>query len=453
MNTLSSPSLKSLWKISLPLMISAFATLFMLFVDRYFLASYSLDALNASTKAGTLAWAFAGGFSMITAISEALVAQYNGAKIQYKIGIPVWQTIWIALVSIIFFVPTAIWLKDFFFIGSKYAHLEKIYFSILMLSGPVYALFIALGGFYIGRGKTKIILFLAVGANIVNIILDKILIFGIKDLISPMGIKGAAIATCTGNLFQAIILLICFLHKKNIVFGNYKYKIDIPTLKKCFSIGIPQAIFYFLEIFGWAIFYQIMSTISEIHITISSLCHSMIILLFFFIDGIYKGTLTICGNLIGSAQHDKVKILLKNAIKIIGVFCLFFSIFFIIYPHLLLDNLPGHLKQIVGNNPYILKIPLIYTLIYLFFEGIRWVLAAILGASGDTLFLMIYGTFSIWIFLIAPIYFFVKKYTLSPNIAWMIAFIYSFLLSGIYLIRFIQGKWKKINILPEKEIL
>lgn len=76
-------SIRELFSISLPLMISSLAALFMIFTDRIFLARYSLDSLNASVNAGTMAWALMSGFSMITAMSEVFVAQYNGAK-QYE---------------------------------------------------------------------------------------------------------------------------------------------------------------------------------------------------------------------------------------------------------------------------------------------------------------------------------------------------------------------------------
>ena len=68
-------SLRELWAISSPLMISTLAMLFMIFTDRIFLAHYSIGALNASVNAGTLAWAFISGIGMITAMSEVFVAQ------------------------------------------------------------------------------------------------------------------------------------------------------------------------------------------------------------------------------------------------------------------------------------------------------------------------------------------------------------------------------------------
>ena len=83
-------------------MISAFASMLMIFTDRLFLAHYSIEALNAAVASGTLAWAFMAGIGMITAMSEIFVARYNGAA-QYKLlGVPVWQMLWISLFSLLF---------------------------------------------------------------------------------------------------------------------------------------------------------------------------------------------------------------------------------------------------------------------------------------------------------------------------------------------------------------
>ncbi|MCI0618045.1 MATE family efflux transporter, partial [bacterium] len=149
-------SIRELWKISLPLMISTLASLFMIFTDRIFLAHYSIEALNASVNSGTFAWALMAGIGMITAMAEVFVAQYNGARHYKRLGVPVWQMVWFALFSTFFFLPIAIWGAPAIFGGDRYADLEIGYFRLLMIFSPGYALMMALSGFFIGRGKTKV---------------------------------------------------------------------------------------------------------------------------------------------------------------------------------------------------------------------------------------------------------------------------------------------------------
>ncbi|MBU6446039.1 MAG: MATE family efflux transporter, partial [Verrucomicrobia bacterium] len=140
-------SIRELWKISLPLMISSLASLFMIFTDRIFLAHYSIEALNASVTSGTFAWALMAGVGMITCMSEVFVAQYNGARHFKRLGVPVWQMVWFALFSVLFFFPLAIWGAPLIFGADRYADLEISYFRLLMLFSPAYALLMAFSGF------------------------------------------------------------------------------------------------------------------------------------------------------------------------------------------------------------------------------------------------------------------------------------------------------------------
>lgn len=445
-------SIRELWAISLPLMISTLATLFMIFTDRIFLAHYSVDALNASVNAGTLAWGLMAGVGMVAAMSEVFVAQYNGAGFFKKLGVPVWQMVWFAALSALFFVPMAIWGGGAIFGGDLYANLEIQYFRLLMLFAPSYSLMMAFSGFFIGRGKTKMLIWLAIIANFINIFLDWALIFGVGP-IPEMGIQGAAIATCLGYLFEAIVLGYFFLGKENREkFGANQWKIHWPEMKKCCRIGFPQGIFYALEIFGWAVFYWMMTDLGETHITISSICQSFAILLSFFYDGLSRGAAAVAGNLMGAKRFHLVPKVLKSGFILLCLFSLVTASILMIAP---IDTVHFLFSQ--GADPLTqdaLKTCMIFAFTYVFFDGVRWLFSGLLSAAGDTLFLLITGSLSVWLFLLAPIYFFVVQQNLSVEYAWGLTVIYAALFFGIYALRFAQGAWKKIDLLsntPNRE--
>ena len=444
-------SIRELWTISLPLMISTLASLFMIFTDRIFLAHYSIEALNASVNSGTFAWALMAGVGMITAMSEVFVAQYNGARNYKRIGIPVWQMVWFAVFSILFFLPMAIWGADAIFGTDRYADLEIGYFRILMIFSPGYALMMAFSGFFIGRGKTKMMIWLAILANLTNIVLDRALIFGIPGVIPEMGIQGAAIATCFGYLFESVVLGYFFLKKENREqFGAGCWQINWKEMRKCCRIGFPQGVFYSLEVFGWAVFYWLMTDLGEKHITISSICQSFTILLSFFSDGLSRGAAAVAGNFIGSQRQALVKKVLKSGFILICLFSVSTLLVFIVDPVdtaklLFIENLdPGYQVS--------LKICMVFAFTYIFFEGLRWVLSGLLIAAGDTLFLLVAGSLSVWVFLLAPIYWIVVRQHLPVEYAWGLTILYAALFLAIYWIRFNYGSWQKINLInPEQQ--
>jgi MATE family multidrug resistance protein len=452
-------SIKELLIVSLPLMISALASLLMIFVDRCFLARYSLVALNASVNSGTLAWAFMGGYGMLTVMSCVFVAQLNGAKNYDKIGKSVWQMIYLAILSVFFFIPLA-YMGYLFFQDPKYGNYQIEYFKYLMLFSPFYPIYTALSGFFIGRGKTKVLILAAIFANLINAVLDYLLIFGIKNFIPAYGIKGAAVATSIGTIFQALILAILFFRKKNIdKFKTTDYKIDFFLIKKCFRVGFPPAIFFTLEMVGWAVFFIMMTKISEMHITVSSICQSIIILLSFFFDGLHRGVSALAGNFIGSKKIELINKLVKASLKLLVMFTVIVSIFLIIDLKIVIDLLtPKDIDdkiiflQKASNSSFYstLKTCFYFVFVYLFFEGIRWIFSGLLTAAGDTLFLLLAGSLSVWIFLLLPIYFIVVRFTLNVEIAWLLAAMYAIILSAIYFLRFKNGKWKNIKLIDEK---
>lgn len=443
-------SIRELWKISLPLMISTLASLFMIFTDRIFLAHYSIEALNASVTSGTFAWALMAGAGMITCMSEVFVAQYNGARHYKRLGLPVWQMVWFALFSILFFFPMAIWGAPLIFGEDRYANLEIGYFRLLMFFSPAYALLMAFSGFFIGRGKTKVMIWLAILANLINITLDRILIFGIPGIVPEMGIEGAAIATCFGYLFESAVLGYLFLKKENREhFGAANWKFNSKEMKKCLRVGCPQGVFYALEVFGWAMFYWMMTDLGEKHITLSSICQTFTILLSFFADGLSRGSAAVAGNLIGSKRQHLVPKVLKSGFILVCLFSVATSAIFMFDPVDTVKVLFIHDLDPAFQSS--MNICMIFAFAYIFFEGLRWLFSGLLIAAGDTLFLLLAGSVSVWVFLLAPVYWIVVKQNLPIEYAWGLTVIYAAIFFAVYWLRFKSGSWQKIDLIAQAE--
>lgn len=461
-NQFEKGSLKTLLKVSLPLMVSYLSLFTMMFVDRAFLAQYSTEALNACVKSGTLAWAVNLGWLTLAAMAEIFVAQYNGAKSYGKLGTPVWQMLWLALFSIAFLIPMGMWGSDLLYgVGS----LSNTYFRWSLFFGPFYVATAALSAFYIGQGKTMIITLLAIIGNTVNIILDPIFIFGIPGKFPSMGIKGAAIATGFGVMFQAVVLFCMFLSKRNREDkGSMSWRLDPSAFFRCLKVGISPALFITFELLGWAIFYQMMSMISEQHIFVAGVCQSIFLLFVFFGCGLEKGSAAIAGNFIGAGKLDEVYRLMRSGMKLIACFALVVGFFMVIYPDFLVNwfiksnyALKGesmmHVKaaatQLVQAK-VLIRTGLFYIFFYLIFEKLRWLLSGILTAAGDTFFMMVSGSTCVWLGMVLPTYLFVVRPAASVTLSFIIWLVYSALATSIFFVRFLQGKWKNLKIIEEE---
>lgn len=445
-------SIRELWKISFPLMLNSFSVMFMLFIDRLLLAKFSTAAFNAAVNATTLGWGFMAAWIVLAGIAEVFVAQYNGAGEKNKLGEPVWQMIWLSLASIFFFFPMSFWGPEFFYGAGNQHYLEKQYFSIMMLFAPVFPLYSALCSFYIGQGKTLLITFLSLAANIVNAILDYILIFGIEGWIPSLGITGAAIATSIGGVFEVVVLGFCFLSEKtHETFGTRNYSFSLTSMWQCIKVGLPGAVFVGIEIFGWACFYLIMTMLGESYITIAGICQSVAILFFFLAEGISKAVTAIAGNLIGAKRAFIIDKVLYSGFRLHILF--FFGFLFLYY----LSN-DFVIRQFMSDKDFAsielrssAAICLFFMIVYLLFEGIRMLYSGILTAAGDTYFLLVAGSLSVWVLMVLPNY--LLMIGEKANIEWYIGtwIFYSILAAAIYHWRYIKGHWQTMVIIQNRE--
>lgn len=459
---MKSGNVKELWRVSFPMMVSFMSMMAMIFVDRIFLAYLSTDALNAAVQSGTLAWAFILGWVTLVTMSEVFVAQFNGAKKFKKLGQPVWQMIWVCLFSYIFFMPMAIWGAKWFYGGSPETEMQLLYFRYLMFAGPTFALIPAIGGFFIGQGKTRIMQWLAILGNLVNVVLDPIFIFGIDGFFPSMGIVGAAIATTIGEIIQVVILIAIFLKKQNRdEYNTTDIKLRPNLMSKCIRTGIPPAIFVSLEVVAWALFYYLMTLISPSHILVASVVQSILLLFLFFGLGMEKGAIALTGNFIGAGTHDKVFNVLRSSITLVSIYFAIACLFLIVVPDPLINwffNNPSAIEHGSAVTSAVdlnevkqsIRIGLIFLVFYLSFENLRWSINGMLTAAGDTLFLLITGSLSVWMLMILPTYFFVVLPKASIIYAFIIWLIYSALACLFVYLRLLSGSWKKKQLIDQE---
>lgn len=441
-------SLKELLHVSFPLMLSSLSVLMMIFVDRVFMLNYSVQAFNAVVNASTLGWSFIVGWLVLGSISEVFVAQYNGSGKQHKLGEPVWQMLWAALFSIILFVPLGLYGGSYLFNAGYDMQMQLDYFRWMMIFGFSFPMYGALCGFFIGQGKVVVVTTLAVLANFVNGILDYILIYGIEGWVPSFGVNGAAVATCSSQLFQAIVLFGLFLSSNNRrSYNTDDYLFKWGPFKDCLRIGVPSAACVFTEILAWAVYYQMMTEASPLHITVAGISQSLIVVLYFFSEGLSKGVIAIVGNLIGGKKFGIIPKVISTAALLNGLFfiAIFIPLTFFteqVFELFLIGKAEVEILQ-YGN-----ALPLCLAMVsfYMLFEGFRMIYAGVLTAAGDTKFLMITGATMIWIFVILPVKILIIDGKGSIELSQLITTIYAAIIFATVYWRYLRGNWQKITI-------
>jgi len=360
---------------------------------------------------------------------EVFVAQFNGSGHWRFIGGAVWQMIWFSLFTGLIFIPVGLFLNTMFYLPHS---LEAEYFKWIMCFGALQPFSCALTTFFVGRGRIKWVVVLTLFAMLLNIILDQLLIFGTDFWIPALGVKGAVIASCTSLSFQSIVLMIFFLRKHNRKeFGTNNWKFNLKDFWKFCRITAPPAVLYNMELIGWSVFYFLMTNAGHMHITVASICQSLILLFSFIGDGLCRGVSVIVNNLVGSGKNKLVQNVLKSSFYALLTIFVLQAIALSIKPNIFIKTYLSDYAELQLFSSS-LETCLFFVLIFLLFQGIQWTVAGILYAYGETLFVMTAGTFAMWACLILPEYFLVVKKGFSPHFAWGIVVLYSLSTTLLY---------------------
>lgn len=437
----------AVFRIAFPLMLVALTSNMMLFVGRMVLAKYDIHTMNAAASSMLVCSIFQIAGLSITTIAEIFVGQHNGAGNLKQVPNAVWQMIWFSLALTIIFVPIALFGCEFL-IAEKFKALGARYFEITMLSGFLVPLLGALASFFIGTGQSSSLIVSSVIANSVNVGLNIALVFGVENLIPPMGASGAAISTTLALSGQVVFLFLVFINDENHrVFGTRRLTVDAAKMIKCINIGFPNALGRMAEITGWASIIAYLSTVDESYVTVQTLCHSLIVMFMFTAEGLSKGVTAIVSNVIGRGDLKAVSKIVRSSRNILLIILAMLWVVLWYVPELTLLKLMNEAQFVDVELKNYIMLALKGLWVYFVFNGFSLIIWGVLTAGGDTRFIMLSNTLSTWLFAVIPTYVCVAYFHITPAIPYQyVAPVYGFLGLVIVFIRYHSKKWLKLNL-------
>lgn len=130
------------------------------------------------------------------------------------------------------------------------ADLAKPFLSIIAASLIPLSLFLTMKQWCEGLSNTKTAMYISIGANILNVILNYLLIFG-KFGFPNLGYLGAAWATFISRLLMAVAFFVYFFYHKSLRYNLENLKFSIvtrTTIGKIGKLGIGPGIQYIFEV-------------------------------------------------------------------------------------------------------------------------------------------------------------------------------------------------------------
>jgi putative MATE family efflux protein len=233
------------------IMESVFAIVDIFFVSR--LGSDAVATVGITESVMTIVYAIGSGLSMAT---TALVARRIGEKRKKEAGDVAFQAILLGFsVSLIIAVPGVLFAKEFLLImgaSESMAGEGAIYPAVMFGGNAVVMLLFIINAVFRSSGDAAISMRVVWFANMINLVLDPLLIFGIGPF-PELGLAGAAVATTIGRGL-AVIYQFYLLFKT-----NHRIKLYWESLRLRVSLVLEL-----LQISGGGILQNLIATSSWI---------------------------------------------------------------------------------------------------------------------------------------------------------------------------------------------
>ena len=309
----------SIYKTSLPVLVSLLMEYLIGFTDTAYLGRVGEIELAASAIAGTyymIIYMIGFGFSIG---AQILIAQYNGNQ-QYK------EAGKILSQGILFLLIIAVIVILFSSIISPII-LKSIIDSESVLQAVLQYLDWRIYGFFF---SFTIIMFRAFYIGIIH---TSALIFGALG-IPVLGISGAAIASVISEAVAVIHFII--YTQKNVSSCKYGLKrritIDCTILKKILSISIWMMLQHGLVFGSWFVFFITMEHFGERSLAITNIVRNISSFLFLFVQAFASVVSSLVGNLIGENKGNSILYVCKKVIFLCYMTILPIMVLFLFFP-------------------------------------------------------------------------------------------------------------------------
>ena len=431
--------------LSIPMILEMVMESLFALVDTIFVSKISTEAVatvGLTESVVTLVYSIGIGLSMA---ATAMVARRVGEGEPEKAALAGAQSIIIALIiSVIIGIIGILFAEDILRLmgaDEKVIQTGKGYTRILIGSNVVIMMLFLLNGIFRGAGDAALAMRSLWVANILNIILDPLFIFGIGPF-PELGVQGAAVATTIGRSVGVMYQLHLLFGKKSIVkLAKKHFTLAWDVIKRLLDIAATGTGQFLIASASWIFLMKIISLFGSEAIAGYTISIRLIIFTILPSWGLANAAATLVGQNLGAGQPERAEISVWKAAHYNMIFLLTVSIiYFISAPYILqyFDPNPGVIKAGVTS----LRIICIG---YVFF-AYGMVIGQAFNGAGDTRTPTVINLICFWAIQIPLGYFLAVQ--LEYGLAGVCAAIgiSETILALLAIMIFRRGKWKLVKI-------
>ena len=297
----------------------------------------------------------------------------------------------------------------------KVVELAKPYYLLLCTSYFPFLLFFSVKQFLEGIGNTKYAMQITITANVVNIAVNYVLIFG-KFGFPQMGLVGAGIGTLISRVIMPALWVLYISRKswlKKIFIEARDQRIEWYRIKKLMALGIPIAFQIIIEISAFAIGAIMMGWISETALAGHQVAIGLAGATFMICLGISQATTIRISHQMGLKAPELIKSVAFASTHLVLLFMSVTALTFVFARNILPLMFTSD-REVIEIAAKLLIIAAFFQL----FDGLQVIMLSVLRGMSDVRTPMFMALFA-YIFIALPVsYLFAFVLDLGPQGIW-----------------------------------
>ncbi|MCB1164142.1 MATE family efflux transporter [bacterium] len=440
-------SMAEAWRLAYPTVIGMFSATLMWTVDTILLGHVGKVPLAAAGFGGVLVWTLYTFFVGTVQGVNTFVAQAKGAGRPHDCALFAWQGLWVAvgatgLLALLYWqMPRILALA-----GPEAAVEAEClrYVRARMLGAPFLLATFAFHSFFRGVGDMKTPMVIVIIANLLNIGLDLLLIFGAGP-VPALGTLGAGLATSASDFSAALMGLALFLRPAvNAIYGSARRAaaaFQPAPLLRLLRVGAPIGGQFFLDMGSFTIFMAIMGRLGTDELAASQIGIQLLSFSFMPANGISKAATTMVGQYLGAGRAALAARCGWVTLRMNLIYSLVVAVVFLVARR--------HLFTLFNDDPGVVAaglaiVPLLA--IFQILDAVQMTFSNALQGAGDTRFpllVILLGSYVVFLPLALLL-----AYRLELGIVggWLGEVVAFGLIASLLTWRFRAGRWQSLRV-------
>jgi putative MATE family efflux protein len=428
--------------ISLPIIASNLLQSVLEVVDLYFVGRLGADAIAGVAMSTTIIFVLATFVVGLVTATTAFISRHYGAQEHGAVGLIVQHSLYIGLVfSLAISLFGLFFSKDLLLLlgaNETVATLGSAYLSVLFLGiFTMVELWVVITSFQAcGNSLTPMILM--VGVNIINIILNPVLIFGLFGL-PGFGVAGSALATILSRGAGLVIGMLLLVRYSGHIMFPKTWTLDLTLIWRILTVAIPNSVQSGLRSGTFLVMMAFVAMYGTVAISGYGIAERLELIALMPGFAIATATAVIVGQNLGAHKPDRAEEGVKLGLMFYGVIMLVISVCYYVFAADLIAFFdPGGTSVPTGVSYFQAVTP------FYLIMAVSIILSFALNGAGDTKKPM-YATLVSMILIQIPLAYVLAHYSGLGITGIWIAVIVGIIVQAVLLtLMYRSGTWKHI---------